>query len=204
MPPLGPDCTREFRRALLSQTAQITLQASSSMEPPEDEELFVARRFRVVRRRQQLAGGGEVLRETIQHPGAVVILPLLPDDHVCLILNDRIAVRETLIELPAGTLDRDEAPLETARRELREETGYDAGQIEPLGEWLMSPGILNERMHFFVARELTAGATELETGEEIRPLVVPWSEAIEMVRTGQIQDAKTVAALLFYERFHRR
>ena len=65
----------------------------------------------------------------------------------------------------------------------------------------MSPGILNERMHVFVATDLSPGSTDLDAGEQIEPLVVEWSEAVEMIRTGQIVDAKTVAAILFYDRF---
>ncbi|HEY1785459.1 MAG TPA: NUDIX hydrolase, partial [Pirellulales bacterium] len=89
----------------------------------------------------------------------------------------------------------------TAQRELNEETGYRAKRIERLGEWLMSPGILNERMHVFVASGLSPGPTALEPGEHIEPLVVAWSQALEMVRGGEIVDAKTVAAILYYDRF---
>ncbi len=149
-----------------------------------------------------MADGSELVRETIQHPGAVVILPLLSDQRVCLIRNQRIAVCQTLIELPAGTLEPGENPAVTAQRELSEETGYRADRIERLGEWLMSPGILNERMHVFVATGLSPGPTALEAGEQIEPLVVDWSHALEMVRNGEIVDAKTVAAILFYDRFH--
>jgi ADP-ribose pyrophosphatase len=171
------------------------------MDTPHDEELHVAPRFRVVRRRLRLADGSELVRETVQHPGAVVILPLLPDGQVCLIRNQRIAVCQTLIELPAGTLEPDEDPAVTAARELTEETGYRAERIEKLGAWLMSPGILNERMHVFVATGLTPGPTALEAGEQIEPLEVSWSQALAMVQSGEIVDAKTVAAILFFDRF---
>ncbi len=176
------------------------------MDAPREEELLASKRFRVVRHHQIGADGREHIRDTVQHPGSVVILPLLQsagggESQVCLIRNQRIAVRQQLIELPAGTLDRDEDSLATARRELIEETGYRAEHIRPLGQLLMSPGILNERMHCYVATGLTPGPTELEAGEEIEPLVVPWSRALEMVRRGEIQDAKTVALLLFYDRF---
>jgi len=171
--------------------------------PSVEEELLVTERFRVVRRREAGPGGVVLDRTTIQHPGAVVILPLVDRDTVCLIRNYRSAVRRSLIELPAGTLELGEEPRDTARRERAEETGYRAGRIEPLGEWLMSPGILNERMAAFLATELTPGPVDLQPGESIELLPTPWSEAIEMVRYGAIQDAKTVAALLLYDRFGR-
>jgi ADP-ribose pyrophosphatase len=170
----------------------------------DDAELLLETgRFRVVRQRRMQANGREFVRETIQHPGSVVILPILDDGRVCLLRNYRVAVGATLIELPAGTLDRDEPPAETAARELAEETGYTATKLEPLTELLMSPGILHERMHVFVATGLTAGATALEAGEEIESLVVDWDKALSMVDDGRIVDAKTVAALLLYDRLYR-
>jgi len=170
----------------------------------QTELLLATRRFQVVRHRQTLADGHEVIRETIQHPGAVVILPLLEDGRVCLLRNYRIAVDETLVELPAGTLDRDESPIATAARELAEETGYTAARLETLGELLMSPGILNERMHIFIATGLSEGAAAPEPGEEIETFVVPWDDALAMVDDGRIRDAKTVATLLLYDRLRRR
>jgi ADP-ribose pyrophosphatase len=172
--------------------------------PPNAELLLETNRFCVVRQRRTLAGGREFVRDTVQHPGSVVIVPLLDDGRVCLLRNYRVAVGETLIELPAGTLDRDEPPAATAARELAEETGYTAARIEPLTELLMSPGILNERTHVFVARGLAPGRPALEPGEEIETLDVGWDEALAMVDDGQIQDAKSVAALLLYDRLHRR
>jgi ADP-ribose pyrophosphatase len=165
----------------------------------QPEELLVARRFRVVRHRQLGPDGREHVRETVQHPGAVAILPLVSDDQVCLIRNYRIAVGKTLIELPAGTLEPGEDPAVTAFRELIEETGYRADSIEKLREFTMSPGILNERMHLYLARGLTAGPTALEAGEEIQSLVVSWDDAMQMVYDGSIEDAKTLVGLMHYD-----
>ena len=170
----------------------------------DDEILLETSRFRVVRRRRRTAGGKVVTRETVQHPGAAAILPLFDDGRVCLVRNYRIAVKQTLIELPAGTLDPGESPATTAARELAEETGYTAARLEPLAELLMSPGILNERMHVFLATGLTSGNASPEPGEEIETLIVPWEEALAMIDDGRIQDAKTVAALLLYDRRRHR
>ena len=116
----------------------------------------------------------------------------------------RAAVGETLLELPAGTLDRVESLQEAAARELEEETGYTAGRMELAGRFWMSPGILRERMTLFVAEELSPGPQLLEPGEQIRPRVVAWEEAVSLCLDGTIQDAKTVAALMLLEARRRR
>ena len=162
----------------------------------QPELLLQASRFSVVRHRQTYPGGVRI-RETVQHPGAVAIVPVW-GDKICLIRNFRIAVNETLIELPAGTLEPGEDSAEAARRELVEETGFRANAIKKIGELWMSPGILNERMHLFLATDLTPGEPSLEPGEDIQTLILPLSEALLMIGTGRIQDAKTVAGLLMY------
>ena len=136
----------------------------------------------------------------ITHPGSVAILPLVDDDHVCLIRSRRLTVSETLIEVPAGTREPNEPPLETARRELAEETGYRAAQFDELISFYPSPGISNERMWVFAATGLTAGPPAREANEEIENLVVSWGEAMEMIDRGEIQDGKTLVALLQWER----
>jgi ADP-ribose pyrophosphatase len=163
--------------------------------------LYRAQRFHIERVVQTTADGQEHQREVVRHPGAVVVLPLLPDGRVVLVKIFRAAVGETLIELPAGTLDRAETPRETALRELAEETGYRAGKIEHLLTYCMSPGILDEKMHLFLATELTPGETALEAGEEIESFSCPWDEALQLIRSGKIHDAKSLVGLLYYERF---
>jgi ADP-ribose diphosphatase len=172
-----------------------------SPEPPEV--LLRASRFTVVRHRQTLPDGTARYRETIEHPGSVVILPVLEHDQVCLLRNYRIAIGETLVELPAGTIEPGDDPSVTAVRELTEETGYVAARWEKACEFLMSPGILHERMYLYIARELTAGEQALEPGEQIETFVVPMSEALAMVDDGRIIDAKTMLGLLWYERRYR-
>jgi len=167
------------------------------------EMLFEGKRFRVVRLRQLMPDGTEHFREIVRHPGAVVILPLLDDGRIYFVQNYRVAVDETLVELPAGTLEPGEDPAETARRELAEETGCGAGRLEHLISFYTSPGILDEQMHFYLATALQQGAAAPEAGEDLQPLITTWEEALDMVRHGGIKDAKTIAALLYYAEFVR-
>jgi ADP-ribose pyrophosphatase len=170
----------------------------------DSEELLATPRFRVVSRKYRTKDGVEHQRAVILHPGAVTILPLLDDGRVCLIRNQRVAVDQTLVELPAGTLEPGEEPLAAAARELEEETGWRAARLEHLASFWMSPGILRERMHLILARGLTPGQKQLDAGEQIETLLLPWDEAIELVRRGAIEDAKTLVGLLHYDRFYRQ
>jgi ADP-ribose pyrophosphatase len=169
----------------------------------EPETLLETPRFRVVRESYLGDDAQFHTREIVRHPGAVVLLPVLDDGRICLIENFRISVGQTLLELPAGTREPDEEPIETARRELAEETGYRAERIEPVNTFFMSPGILDEQMHLFLATRLTPGRQNLEGGEQITPRLVTWEEAIRLIRDRTIQDAKTLVGLLYYEVFLR-
>ena len=179
----------------------MTLEFSGMSQEPQL--LLQTSKFTVVRQTQTTPAGKTKTREIVRHPGACVIVPLLNDGRVCLIRNYRIAVGQTLIELPAGTLEPPEPPHVTAERELIEETGYRAAKIEFLHAFYLSPGILDERMHLHLATGLTAGEAAREEGEEIENWLVPWDEAVSLVFSGQIQDAKTIVGLLWVDRLKR-
>jgi folate-binding protein YgfZ len=181
-------------------TGPLEVAAGLPLPPPEAgaEVLCETRRFQVVRLEEPTAAGLRH-REVIRHPGSVVIVPLVSAKEVCLIEVVRTAVGRTLLELPAGTLDRIEAVEEAARRELAEETGYRAGRMTAAGSVWMSPGILRERMHFFVAEDLEPGPQALEPGEQIQTRVVAWDEAVAMCLDGRIEDAKTIAGILLVD-----
>jgi len=166
--------------------------------------VFQAKRFNVERVVQTAPDGTRHAREIVRHPGAVVILPFLDDGRVVLIRNYRVAVDERLVELPAGTLDRGEDPQVAAQRELAEETGYHAGAMQHLLTFCMSPGILDEKMHLYIARGLAAGDMAPEQGEDIEPFACSWDEALSMIERGEIRDAKTLVGLLYYDRFMRQ
>ncbi|MEC8783253.1 MAG: NUDIX hydrolase [Planctomycetota bacterium] len=160
-----------------------------------DEELrYEADRFKVVRIKPP-----ETLKlpdkEVIRHPGAVVIIPWIDPKTLCFIQNFRLSVNRSLIELPAGTMQQDEPPLVTAKRELLEETGYVAEEWEFHGELLMSPGILDESMFVYSASILTLHEQQLEDDERIETLPVTDQEAETWIAERKIIDAKTIAAL---------
>ena len=171
---------------------------------PPPRVLLQTPRFDVAEVLQTTRTGGVRPRQVVLHPGAVVIVPMVDADHVCLIRNERVAVGKWLVELPAGTMEPPIPPAAMAARELKEETGYTAERWQELPGFFMSPGILCERMHLFVAEDLTPGDHAREDGENIDNLIVPWTEAIAMVMSGEIEDAKTICGLLLWDRLRGR
>lgn len=167
---------------------------------PSGELLLKCNKFDVEQITTTGEDGRTLTRQVIRHPGAVVIVPVLPDGSVVMIDNFRPTVDAVLLELPAGTLERDEPAETTAHRELIEETGYRAGKMVKLHEFYSSPGISDEIMHLFVASELEQGAPQREAGEEIENRIVSREEIEQMLRAGQIIDAKTLTGLLLWLR----
>jgi len=141
--------------------------------------------------------------EVVVHPGAVVVLPVMDDGRVLMIRNHRYSVHQVLIELPAGTLEKGEDPMNCAGRELLEETGYLAGKLQRIGAFYSSPGILSEKLYAFAAYHLEKKSAALEEDEEIEIMPVLFDDALKMIDTAEIMDAKTIATLLMYERSHR-
>lgn len=166
---------------------------------------LVASRFDVRETAFTASDGSSHRREFVVHPGAVTVLPVLGDPKagdptIVMIRNERFAVGESLWELPAGTLDvQGEPPLETARRELIEEAGYEAASVRPLMMFYTCPGICTEDMHAFLAEDLTEVGQQTEAGEFITVQPMPLSSVIEMIRSGELRDGKTIATLLFYK-----
>jgi len=135
-------------------------------------------------------------REVVQHPGSAVIIPVFADDTVALVKQYRHPAVQYLLEAPAGTLKDRERPEVGAARELEEELGVVAGKLEKLTEFFVSPGFCAEKMWLYLATELIETAQQLEADEIIEVVRVPFSQALEMITDGEIQDAKTIIGLM--------
>lgn len=175
-----------------------------SFEIVEKQVLYTGKKIRLeLHHLRSDSDGSRHMREICVHPGAVVILPLMQDQTVLMIRNYRYTVGEYLLELPAGTLEPQEDPINCAGRELLEETGYVADRLQYLTSIYASPGILTEKMHIYVATGLKADQAKPDEGEQIELQPMSWKKCIEGIRTGLIVDSKTIATLLMYDRFYR-
>ena len=161
------------------------------MKPDSSRTVYDGKLFDVTAERW-----GEHEREIVEHPGAVAIVAVDNDGKLALVRQRREAVRKYLLELPAGTLEAGESPLESARRELEEETGLTGGTWRELAAFYTTPGFCRERMHVFVAEGVEAGAAKPEADEELE--LVLWDVGEIDARIGELEDAKTIAGLLLY------
>ncbi|MGB2887533.1 MAG: NUDIX hydrolase [Candidatus Acidiferrales bacterium] len=165
--------------------------------------VYAGRVFSVRRDRVIEPGGVEATRDVVVHPGSVVVMPVFPGGRILMIRQYRHSVGRFLWELVAGRIDRGESPLTAARRELAEETGYTARRYRKLMDLFPTPGFVTERMVVFAAEGLREGQARPEEDERITSRIVKLHEAEKWIRTGKIRDAKSVAAILYYLRFHR-
>ncbi len=137
-------------------------------------------------------------RQLVEHPGAVVIIPVMDDGRVIYERQFRFATGGYIVELPAGTLEPDEDPLETAKRELIEETGYEASHWEKLSEFYLAPGYSTEYMHLYMAKNLKFVGRKPVEGEDIEVLYMNDSEIKDALVNGLIRDAKTILGSLMF------
>jgi ADP-ribose pyrophosphatase len=157
--------------------------------------LYEGRVFKLLRENVTLNNGVTVDLDIIHHPGASAIIPLSGNDNVILIKQYRHAIGDFIWEIPAGTLDPNETPIECAKRELIEEAGFSANTWEKLGEITPVPGYSNERIHLFLAADLVPAKQDLDKDEVLDVHEVPLYKAIEMIHEGAIQDSKTISGL---------
>jgi ADP-ribose pyrophosphatase len=146
--------------------------------------------------------------EMIRHPGASAIVPFLDDPNdtdprVLLIRQYRYATSGDIYEIPAGRLDPGEEPSDCARRELKEETGYSAEDVKFLTTFYTTPGFTDEKIHIFVASAVNPGDAALEADEVVTLAPMSFSNALGMIRSGEITDGKTIIGLLFAAQFVR-
>jgi ADP-ribose pyrophosphatase len=147
--------------------------------------------------------GLRTTREVITHPGSVVVLPVLPDGRIVMIRQYRHATRQYLWELVAGRKEPEETPKEGAARELLEETGYRAKRFKVFLDVFPTPGFLEERMYLLLAEGLTAGKAQPEEDEKIEVRAYKLKELKQMIKSGRLRDAKSIAGILYYLTFLR-
>lgn len=144
----------------------------------------------------RLPDGSERQREVVEHPGAVGILPVLPDGRLILVRQYRHAVGRTTLEIPAGTREPDEGPEACALRELREETGYITTELKEMVRFFVSPGWATEELIIYVANDVVPGPPDPED-DEFLEIVQVWPEdVVHLIRDGDIADSKSIVALL--------
>jgi ADP-ribose pyrophosphatase len=163
------------------------------------EEIYKGRIFTVARDRVRLPMGVEATLEVVRHPGSVVLLPMPDPGHVILVKQYRYAIDRWMWELPAGSLKPGEDPAGGAARECEEETGLAAGRVEFVGALYPTPGYCDEKMNFFrltmLAPPENRPAASPDEDEDIRTQIFSLEEARQMIRSGEIDDLKTVAGL---------
>ena len=141
-------------------------------------------------------GDVEYKREIVTHKGSAVIVPVFDDKTVAMVRQYRYAAEKFLLEIPAGSLDGDESTETGAARELEEEIGVTAGKIEKLTAFYVSPGFLTEKMYVFLATGLTEVGQKLESDELIEIERLTFPQAYDLIRSGGIEDAKTMVGLI--------
>jgi ADP-ribose pyrophosphatase len=166
--------------------------------------IFSGKVFSVRRDAVREPGGVVAERDIVVHPGSVVVMPVFPDGTILLIRQYRHTAQDFLWELVAGRVDAGESPAAAAHRELAEETGYAARRLKKLLEIFPSPGFVAEVMWIFAATGLTPGAARPEEDERIEARRFSLREAEQMIRSGKLRDAKSIAGILYYSRFGTR
>jgi ADP-ribose pyrophosphatase len=172
------------------------------------ERLYTGRVVNLDRDTVRFPDGSSGQLEILRHPGASAVVPFLddpgaPDPRVLLIRQFRHAANGFIWEVPAGRLDAGETPEDCAHRELEEETGRRARTVEPLMTIYTTPGFTDERIHLFLAHGLEPGSERREADEFMELHELAWSAVMELVRTGQVQDGKTLTSLMFVQCFRR-
>ena len=167
----------------------------------EKQVLYDGKKVRLEIHHLQDEEGKRYKREVVVHPGAVVILAFVTPERILMLRQKRYAIGQILVELPAGTLEKGEIPMNCAGRELREETGYLASKLKLIGTFFSSPGILSEKMYAYAAYDLRKSTQELDEGEELEVVEMDFGGSSKDVRAGaRFRMRKTIATLLMYRR----
>lgn len=162
----------------------------------KSETTYEGRAFNVRRDHLLTPGGSTVKYDIIEHVGSVILVPVDDEGQMLFVRQYRHAAQQDLLELPAGTLEKDEPPAEAAAREIREETGMAANDMQEIGSFYLAPGYSTELMHVFLAKGLVHDPLDPDADEYLSLEKMPVAEALRLAESGQMQDAKSLAALL--------
>jgi ADP-ribose pyrophosphatase len=157
---------------------------------------FTGRAFTIRVDQVKLDNGNTAQWEVLEHPGGVSIVPLDDEENVLMVRQYRHCVGSELLELPAGTLKKGEDPALAATRELQEEVGMTAANLELIGEFYLAPGYSTELMRVYVATGLTPSSLPQDEDEQIEVERIPFAQAVKLAITGQLRDAKSITGLL--------
>ncbi len=156
---------------------------------------YQGRAFDVQRLTVRLPDGNVRLFDLVQHNPSITVIPVTNDGRILFVRQYRMGAEDSLLELPAGVLEEGEDPLEGARRELREETGMDAGELKLLGRAYLAPGYSSELMYFYLGRDLSPAPLEQDEDEFLHLESLTIEESLGMARRGEFLDSKTLAAM---------
>ena len=168
------------------------------MKVISSRELLKNKLFTVVDEVAKDPGGFEIHRSIVRHPGSAVMMAVDENERVLLVRQFRLPAEKELWELPAGRMDPGESAIDAAKRELREETGYNADQWTQLASYWASPGYVDEKMNLFLAEGLTEGKQEPMEDERIELRWFTKDELGEMIKRGEIQDGKTLVGYFLW------
>jgi ADP-ribose pyrophosphatase len=191
-----------FTRSRQQQTSRCLFSASlieSSFMPRQlldSQNIYAGAVFAVTQDRLREASGQEIIRDVVRHPGGAGGVALFADGRIALVRQYRHPAGRDLLEIPAGKIDAGEMPETCAAREIEEELGVRVGRIEKLAEFYSTPGFCAEKLYVYLATELTPSTQKLDHDEEVEIVYVTLDEAWQLVERGEIEDAKTIIALM--------
>lgn len=162
----------------------------------EEKRIFSGNLLKLNADRVVLTNGIKTFREYVSHPGAVAALPFLSSSEIILVKQYRYSVGNSLLEIPAGTIEKGETPEDCITRELQEEINYKPRKLENLGWVYLTPGYSNEKIHLFKATNLEEAVKKSEEDENIEVVKMKIEEALSKIHSGEIKDGKTVIAIL--------
>lgn len=162
----------------------------------KSEKIFDGKIIKVKVDTVELPNGSTSTREIVEHPGAICVIPITETKEVIMVRQFRKPIEAVCLEVPAGKLDEGEDPYQCCIRELEEETGYKAKNVQSLGSIYTTPGFSNEILHIYLATELYEGKLQPDEDEFVETETIPLEKLVDMVMNGEIKDAKSIVAIL--------